>query len=824
MKLKQVASLLLASSVILGCVGCSKMAWKTDGKALTIWAEASTVKILQDDKGEAKKSAKDKQVLRVEMAKNESEAVQMMMYAKKDVSDYQISVSDLTCDDAKISSKAVEVYVLKYQTVEILQATLNDKFPVGSRVPDPMLPLDTAVEYQENVVEKGNNQAILFDVATEKDTKPGLYEGTVTLSAGDETYKMPMEVMVHDVELPDTPGLMTAFSYFDRDYFASSELDASDEMTTVYFEELMKYNMGSFLPFEGEGGIQKYLELLKQYYNEPGFTSYRLYYDPSGAVYEGVEAKYNAPLLKEYVRAIAEMSVEDKVNYLNKAYCYFYTVADEPVTEEQFLTAKGMLDIYREFLSDCDAELRYQYSGTEAYDYYINEISASVVGLPNLLPGSLFTDALETYNLQEITMCPQIDNLHTEANRKRAVEGREDKQLWTYTCNFPVYPYPSSHIDDYNLGLRLTSWMCCDYDWDGFLQWRSVGYIYSTFGGAVVSDPWEVVNSAAGRPGEGIYFYPGAKYGLDKPCPSIRAVIYRDGTEDYEVLKAVQAIYEEYGLDASYALEDIYNQVYTGVIPITDSYVFEDVRVQLFDLIANLKSDTGVLYQSSEVGFDSADFSFRTVSEKATVSVDGKKVKADKDGVYHVTVDLKKQAECKIKVTCGDKEKEYTKRFTEGLVGAVCDFEGTKDVKNYITVSKKSGLTEYCEKKEFVMDGTKSLHIGLNQQAEDVIPYFAIEKGSDIIGGSWKKISSMKFYVYNAGTEEIEMEATYYATSEVMIDAYRLPAGEWTLIELQIPTDLDDVDSIQEFDFNFEKGSKVDLYMDNFVTIMKGEK
>ena len=815
---------MLTALVALGSVGCTKSVWKTDGKALTLWAEASTVKIMQDDKGQAKKDAKDKQVLRIEMAKNEAEAVQMMMYAKKDVADYQVTLSDLKSGDSTISASDVEIYVLKYQTVEILQATLNDDFPVGSRVPDPMLPIETAVEYRENVVEKGNNQAILFDVTTKKDTKPGLYEGIVTLTAGDETYKMPMEVRVHDVELPDTPGLMTAFSYFDRDFFASAELDGSDEMTATYFEALMKYNMGSYLPFEGEGGVEKYLELIKKYYNEPGFTSYRLYYDPSGAVYEGVEAAYNAPLLKEYIRAIAEMSVADKVNYLSKAYCYFYSVADEPVTKEDFYDAKGMLDIYREFLSDCDTELRYKYTGTEFYDYYVKEISPSLVGLPNLLPGSLFTDELETYNLQELTLCPQIDNLHSEANRERAVKGREDKQLWTYTCNFPVYPYPTSHIDDYNLGFRLTSWMCCDYDWDGFLQWRSVGYTWASIGAAVVSDPWTVVNSAAGRPGEGIYFYPGAKYGLSEPCPSIRAVIYRDGTEDYEVLKAVEAIYEEYGLDATYALEDIYNQVYTGVIPITDSYKFEDVRLQVFDLIKNLRSDVGVLYQESEVGFDSATLSFRTVNEKAKVTVDGKSVKADKDGVYKVTVDLTKQATCKIKVTYGDNDKEYTKRFAEGVIGTVCGFEGNEKAQNYITISKKGSTLEYAEDDKYVMDGEKSLHVALNQQSEDVVPYFALTKDSDIVGGSWKNLSSIKFYVYNAGTEDVDVEATYYTTTEVAIDAYELPAGEWTLIELNMPTDLDDIDSIQEFDFNFEKGSIQSIYLDNFVTIMKGEK
>lgn len=823
MKLKRVVSLLLATVTVMGCAGCIGNSGKTDGKELTLWAEPSTVKILQNDKGEAKDSAKDKKVLQVSMAKNESEGVQLMMYAKQDIADYTVTVSDLECDKNVISADAIQVYMLKYQTVEVLQSTPNEAFPVGTRVPDPMLPMETAIEYDENIVEKGNNQAIYFDVTTTKDTKPGLYEGAVTVKVAKETYRIPMQVKVYDVELPDTPGLKTAFPIFTRDAFSSAELDSSDEMATTYFETLLEYNMGSTLPYEGDGGIEKYLELLEKYYDYPGFTAYRLYYDTSGAAYKGTACRYNAPLLKEYVRAIAELSVEKQKNYLEKAYCYFYTVADEPTSEDDFNMAKAALDVYKEILADCDAELRYKYLGTEQYEYYINEISADVVGIPNLLPGSLFVDELEIYDLHELTMVPQIDNLNTEANRKLAVEGREDKQLWTYTCNFPVYPYPTSHIDDYNLGFRLTSWMCCDYDWDGFLQWRSVGNRLGSVGGVPVSDPWEIANTEAGRPGEGIYFYPGAKYGLDKPCPSIRACIYRDGTEDYEVLKTVQAIYEEHGLDASYALDDIYRQVYTGVIPITDSYVFENVRTQLFELIDDLQSDVGLLYENVEIGFDSAEITFRTTNKNAKITVDGKAAKADESGAYHVTVDLTKQSECKIKVTFGKEEKEYTRILADGVLGSVCGFE-KEEMTDYVLVSNKGSQAMLNQDTKYVLDGEASLAMSLNQQAEDVIPYFAVEKNSKLIGGSWKDISAMKFYVYNPASEDVSMEATYYTTAELLIDTYQLPAGEWTLIEIQMPNNMDDIDSIQEFDFNFEKGSKVELYMDNFATISKGEK
>lgn len=824
MKMKRVVSIILAASVILGLAGCSGTSRKLSGKSLKVWAEASTVKIKQQDQGEAAKNTKGKETIQIRMAKNESEGAQLMMYAKEDVASYEVVVSDLKSEDAMIAADDVDIYMLKYQTVEYLQATANDAFPIGTRVPDPMLPMKTAVEYEENTVKKGDNQAIYFDVETTVDTKPGLYEGTVTVKVDKETYKVPMEVTVYDVELPDTPELKTAFSYFDRDHFASAELDASDEITTTYMETLMKYNMGSALPFEGEGGVEKYIELLRTYYNEPGFTSYRVFYDPSGSIYEGVECSYNAPLLKEYVKAIGQASVEDQINYFEKAYCYFYTVADEPVTEEQFLTAKAALDVYKALLADCDTELRHQYSGSKQYEYYVDTISKSLIGLPNILPGHIITEEMEKYDLEELTMVPLISNFQTEANRKRATVGREDKQLWTYTCNFPIYPYPSNHTDDWCLGFRLTSWMCCDYDWDGFLQWRSVGYIYGTVGSSNVADPWETMNSDAGRPGDGVFFYPGAKYGLEAPCPSLRAMAYRDGTEDYSLLKVVEQMYEEEGSDAAYALSDIYAQVYSGVIPITDSYVFEDVRSQVFDLIYDLRSNLGILYKTVNINFDNAEIIFKCINDEAKVKVDGKDMSPNAEGYIEVSVDLTKQSDCKIQVTHGKQEKTYVKHLTDGLVGSVCSFEDKGTAEDYVIVSNKGSEASIQANADYAQEGKNSLSLKLNTEKEDVIPYFAIDKNSSLIGGSWNNIVSMKFYVYNPSKKDINMEATYFTTSEVSVNTYLLTAGEWTLVEVAMPTNLDNLDEIQEFDFNFETGSKVDLYIDSFVSIVKGEK
>lgn len=822
MKRKQIYAGLLALMLVFSVVGCNRSDGKVDGKELTIWSEASTVKIKQHDEGEAVKKAGDKDVLQINMAQNEAEGAQLMLYAKKDIASYNVTVSDLVSDKGSIPSEQIEIYHVFYQTVEGNGKAGNPEFATGE-IPDPMLPMKTAVEYGENKIEKGANQMVFIDVRTESTTPAGVYTGTATVALDDAEYKMPVEVTVHDVAYPDNRGLKTAFSIFDRDHFATAELDASDAQMTAYFETLLKYNMSSALPYEGVGGIDTYLELLKKYYDAPGFNSYRLYYQTAGGTYNGEPVRYNAALLKEYIMAIAKMSVEERKNYLDKAYVYFYTVADEPASKEQFLTAKAALDSFNDVLRDADRELRYLYGGTEDFTYYDETISRELLYIEEILPGSYDIEDAKKYGLDNLTFIPEISCLHTESDRKYYTDGREDRELWTYTCVGPVYPYPSAHTDDYMLGFRLTSWMCHDYDWDGFLMWGVTDYLNLEYGD-VKADAWTTMDTGQGRPGDGKYFYPGEKYGLDTPCPSLRAVAYRDGVDDYALLNSISTMYEEEGMDAASALQPIYDKLFSGVIPITDSGVFETVREEVFAMLSTLKSDVGVLYADAKTELATAKFSFRTTDEKAEVEANGKRLTPDQEGLYQIEVDLTKQSEYTFTVTCGKEKKEYTRVLLDGALGKVNGFEDATSLEGYLFSSTKGYEGTINDGKDFVHDGEKSAHLVLNKAKEDTLPYFAVEKNSDLIGGSWKNIRTMKFYVYNAGKEEVSMDATYYTFQETSVGTYKLPAGMWTLVEVLMPQDIKDVEAIQEFDFNFEQGSSVELYLDSFATVVeKGE-
>ena len=76
------------------------------------------------------------------------------------------------------------------------------------------------------------------------------------------------------------------------------------EIMKKYVDLMLKYNMSCKVPFEGNGGIERYVELIREYYFKDGFTAYALYYEPTGSGYDGTNTNVNLPLMKEYIRAL----------------------------------------------------------------------------------------------------------------------------------------------------------------------------------------------------------------------------------------------------------------------------------------------------------------------------------------------------------------------------------------------------------------------------------------------------------------------------------------------------------------------------------------
>lgn len=817
---KRLLALSLILALLLPTAGCGNAGGsqeKIEGEDAVVWGESATAKIVLDDDGKAAEATAGKNVISVSMARNEEEGAQLMLFAKQDIPTYTVSVSDLVCGGEKILSGDIDVYMLKYQSIDDSTGkTYPDYY--GHQLPDPMLPFEKAVEYGENTVKEGNNQAIYLDVSTTKETPAGVYKGTVTLKTDAQTYRVPMEVTVYDVTLPDTSGLKTYAPYFGREAFESAELDGSDEMAILYTEVLMDYNMSSIVPGTDEVmDLPTYLERLKAYYDYPGFNAYRIEFDTSAGWYDGEEVQFNAGLLREYIVAIAQMSVTDKVNYLSKAFYYPYDHVDEPQTEAQFETARKSLSVYLKLLRDADEILRAEYAGTEDYTYYDSVVSDTLLNMPYMLTCNISGATLRSNGLEDATICILNDFFNNASDLAQLKEGREDKELWTYVACTPFYPHANYAFDSPAVGTRTLGWMCNSYGISLLMAWKSVNYNYGP-SGDVTPNRWETSSPGPGgiTPGDGNMFYPGATYGLKGPCPGLRAMAWRDGVQDYDLIEAFKDIYYMNGLNPETVLQKLYDRMFTGTIPTTDADVFSAARNELFRMITDLKQPTAVLYKTQDVFMNKGTVEFVCLNENAAVSRDGTALIPDEDGVYTIELDLTKEKSCSFCVSSEGATKDYVCTLVTGELKAE-SFETGTTADQLVCMS---GDTLEIST-DYALDGEKSVHAVLNQGEAEVTPYVAVLKESAIVGGSYAPVKNISFYVYNPGAEELKATVSFYDNQVHTVGTVKLLPGQWTKVDAPIPGNITNLDMLAELDLVFEAGKAVEVYIDGF-TVQEG--
>ena len=824
--LKKVFVLLLAVGFAFSAYGCKKGGKEqgvTNGADnITVWTANSQVKVNRYSEEAIPKL----EPLTIEMGKNEKEGAQIIFRAKEDIKEYQIKVSRLTCGMAFIPTSDIEIFNEKY--IEITKRTsTNTAFPIGSFVPDALLPFDVAVEYGENTVKKGENQGIFVEVETKKDTPAGVYTGKATLTADGKEYVVPVSVTVWDFVVPSVPTTKNYISRFSRDHYATFEMDSTDYMDTVYFEKMLEYNMNALMPFTGIGGAEKYTELIRKYYNWDGFTAYNLYYENTKNYYKGKQVLFDAELLVEYVKAVATASVEDNINYLDKALIYFYNIVDEPRADWQFELVRSIDDTFQSVLDDAISELNEELAVSNNYSYYRNVVAPTIKAIPNILAVNFSClEELEKRGINGITPCVVIDYLDSQELRDQYAYEKTGKQLWMYTCVSPVYPYPTNHIDDFTFGNRVLSWITKKYNFDAYLNWAANDYLESNYGNPV-NDPYTEATRGY-TPGDGFFFYPGAKYGITGPVGSLRAVAYRDGVEDFEYLAQIEKLYEERGMSAEVFLNSIYDKIFWEVTPITDPEVFFDARREVGELLASISSDFGILYSEIEIAKGEATIEFNTVSNEAEVFFKGQKL-SKQDGLYSVSVDISKETSISLEVKVNGQSKTFVKRLS-GLYSVETGFEDG-DISAF-RVNGGSSVTVNTNS-AFVAEGGKSVKIDLvgkvyeyDYQTNEYMPFFVLPS-TMINGGKLAEIDVMTLAVYNDTDDDIVFTLyTFNGSQRRRASYYVAKAKQWSYWNVKVST-FANIDKVKELYFmmpniveNGEAGSAT-VYVDEIAFTKK---
>lgn len=771
------AILMLFSSILyVSCKSSDSAQNSLNSSDLTVWAYncAETTKQNMSDIDE------DSKVLSIELAKGESEGSQVMLTAKRDVTIKNVSVSRLENGNAYIPSSNVEIFLLDYQEI-LITGKGHEDFKDGDIVSDAIIPLQTSLDYGLNLdIKKGNTQAIYIEVTTPANVSAGNYKAVITLEVGNKVYEMPLEVTVWNYDISQSTMRNYWMTTARRGQFGYAELDTSDEMATYYFEKALDYRINSELPFQGIGGTSKYIELLKKYYFHPKFTNFMMYYE-TGA--NGI----NVSLLADYLFEIGKVSIQDKVDYLNKATIYFSNVVDEPQTSEQFDRLFRVTNQFIEAQKLAISRLDKEYLGSADYYYFNNVVKTTILSIPNIMPETLFSSIDRIQESIELTHCPLISFFETESEKFTSYinEHEYQKTIWAYTCSQPPYPYPNNFMSDYSLNFRIMSWIQNMYGISGYLNWASA-QTSPTNG----QNPYEASYTRRDDsalwytecPGDGWIFYPGAPYGIKGPVGSIRAIAYRDGVEDYESLKVLEKTYSEQGLESKEALQTLYDRLFVQAIPFASRQEFDEVRRDLASMIEDAVGDCGIIYKNIIVRSNIAAVEFILTDDDAKAYYNDKELTAI-DGVYTIQLDVSKDSYVQIKVVSGDEVKEYSK-FVSGKYEKLNALDKS-DILGIFNKNSDSTI-EFNTNVQFIDAGLEgSIKVGLTGRAgaqASFYPFFAMNLSSFNID----KIANISLRVYCDNINGLSLSAnTFTGVSYALIDDIELSYG-WNDVVLDI--------------------------------------
>jgi hypothetical protein len=437
----------------------------------------------------------------MQAARAESASLQVVLLSpQRPLKGVKLTASELRADDGSvIAAAAITAASLGF---------VNTRKPmydveVSGWYPDPIL-----TELGLFDVRPGDLHPVWYGVRIPADAKPGVYQGTLTVSpAAEPAAVLPVRLEVWDFTLPAVPSLPTALST--RTEFAY-QLAAGKE--TLPYGRIQALN-------------RAYDQFLLEHRSSPGYGIYRP----------------NEWLEPDTLKQWADLGVS--------AFTIFYIRAEEvkrcypevpPDLQAHF---RNMIDRTLQMARQLGIENRaHVYAADEVPNDCFPGLNKACEFIEKNYPGLLtLTTALDRScgtqsELKSVRgFCPTTSNYDLEtAARVR----REGKQVWWYVDGGPYKPYANLFTEYPAIDARLLlGFMAYAYKPDGFLYWSM---IYPEDNAKLLSGgpytDWNPSMSGGGWNGTGHLIYPGK----DGPITSIRMENWLDGLEDYEYCKLLE--------------------------------------------------------------------------------------------------------------------------------------------------------------------------------------------------------------------------------------------------------------------------------------------
>lgn len=776
MKTKKLIPVFCLASVLFSSLATSCSSSTTsDVVNPTLFSAYSTVKVTQNKKESEYFTRLDPKI-DIAMMKNETESGQIFINPDIDVSYYDLTLSDLKHQNGSLISKDnIKAYSQQYLEISSKFNKLNTDFVSGDYVPDFLLPMDKTVSYGRNKIKAGNNQGITIDIETDHNTKAGVYRGEFILKLNKQEFNIPVSVTVWDIDLDSRSKLQSCFLIYSN-YLLQGEMNSNDDLKRNYFDMLLDYKVNSMYIDNGNSPIthtdeyiKGYVDEMAQHYKNENFNSLCIPYMFHGYHY-GKSDMTN--VVYKYIKYIVLASTEEDPLI---DYAYFYgsqfdeaDLYDDLYAQSIEFYKKG--GDYERLLDYCANKLVSEKVLSNFSPSFKEHVLDTVRNIPNVFTNTKYLD--KTFEDSIATPCPLLSVFDDNINEQKLsnfTESKENESIWTYTCSGPLNPYPTFHLDDYNLGTRMSGWMMKNYKINGYLYWAVNLYErVAKFGSLdVFVDPYTSPYRAGECPGDGFLVYPGAYYGSNTPFPSMRLLAYRDGNDDYDMLSLYETLLNEkaseYEIDINFNdyVRDIYDSLFEGSVYIQNDELIEKARLVLAERILSLQNEDGLMLHSKQVGNENE---IDIYTSSSTLSINDESIIGEKSGKgYHYKKVLSSSTH-DVKVNASF---PYTFSFTSS--NYLVEYT---DPQSIYSVSDKSSASFSSESVDVNIKSKYVNEEGLIDGAtKRFVPYFAL------LNDKFDDVDYIEFNITNNDLEaqEINLNLSSSSSDETIGGIYLLP-------------------------------------------------
>ncbi|MGH7142676.1 MAG: glycoside hydrolase domain-containing protein [Planctomycetota bacterium] len=437
----------------------------------------------------------------VDLCRHELEDAQVLVFAtgQQNLTDVKLSLDDLHGPgQAVLPASDVEILPVAYADRSKAPPVPWYEGPSSNWWPDALLP------NRSFTVQAGTVQPVYLRFHGPDDTPGGDYTGTLSVHSSAGTATLPVTVHLWPIAMPVRLGMRSILVAGKADP-AYLDLCLENRVPLANIAEGMSWTQPLF-PVKGDSFDFSAVEKKLQYCFDHGMNAFILASAPKAGKW-GFPKAYSpewqhtmAHVVKEYAAFLKSKG------WLDRA--FFYNIDEPPPA----------------LLADCKTISKLV--KTADPDVKVMQC-VNDPGAAETLRGSV--DLWDMY----------IRQYHEDQGDARKADGGE---MWWSVCIWPG-ERPNLFVEDPLMDARIVGWAAMKYGIGGFEYWDLTAWdkdnakddAWITCPGGVLTTAWQFTRAHSG---DGYLVYPGSK---DTPVNSLRFEALRDGLEDNELLRQLQA-------------------------------------------------------------------------------------------------------------------------------------------------------------------------------------------------------------------------------------------------------------------------------------------